>query len=309
MSLERIASLARRQHGLVTTTQALRQMQIGQLERLVRTGRLERVRRGVYRVAGAPESWLQHLLAACLARPGSYASFRAAAALWRLEDFEPEVLEITVPGSSRARLDGVVVHESQVVGPKHLSTRNGIPVSSMARTLCDLTAVEGRKWRVERAVDEALRRKLITLPALRVVADDLAGRGRRRSTVMREILDHRAPGYEPGGSAPEKRIVDVLVRAGLPEPVRQHPVTIGRKRYRIDLCYPDLRIAIEYDGWDHHKGRQAFDSDRARGNDLVLLGYQLLRFTSRSSDQTIAETVASAIERATGSTAPHTTDY
>lgn len=311
MSLERIAPVARRQHGLVTTAQVLHHMPTGQLERLVRTGRLEGVRRGVYRTAGAPESWLQHLLAACLARPGSYASFRAAAALWRLEGFEADVLEITVPGSSRARLDGVVVHESRVVGPAHIATRNGIPVSSMARTLCDLTAVVPvqRKWLMERAVDEALRRKLVTVHALGKVADDLAGRGRRRCTVMREILEDRIPGYDPGESEPEKRIVDVLVRAGLPEPVRQHPVTIGGTRYRIDLCYPEAKIAIEYDGWEHHKGRRSFDADRARGNDLVLLGYQLLRFTSKSSDQTIADTVGAAIERATGSTPPHATDY
>jgi very-short-patch-repair endonuclease len=311
VSLERIAPIARRQHGLVTTTQVLEQANAGQLDWLLRTGNLEPVRRGVYRTAGAPESWLQHLLAACLARPGSYASFRAAAALWRLEGFDADLLEITVPGTSRARLDGVVVHESRVVGPAHTAIRNGIPVSSAARTLCDLTAVVPvrRKWLVERAVDEALRRKLVTVRRLGAVADDLAGRGRMRCTVMREILEHRTPGYDPGESEPERRIVDVLLRAGLPEPVRQHPVTLGGRRYRIDLCYPEHKIAIEYDGWEHHRGRRAFDADRARGNDLVILGYQLLRFTSKSSDQTIAETVAAALARATGSTPPHSTDY
>jgi very-short-patch-repair endonuclease len=311
MSLERIAPIARRQHGLVTTTQVLEQVNAGQLEWLVRSWKLEPVRRGVYRTAGAPESWLQHLLAACLARPGSYASFRAAAALWRLEGFDPDVLEITVPGSARARLDGVVVHESRVTGSAHTAVRNGIPVSSMARTLCDLTAVVPvhEKWKVERAVDEALRRKLLTVRALASVADDLAGRGRRRCTVMREILERRTPGYDPGDSVPERRIVDVLLRAGLPEPVRQHPVTIGGKQYRIDLCYPDAKIAIEYDGWDWHSGRRAFDEDRARANELVLLGYSVLRFTSKSSEQTIADTVGAALARATGSTPPHSTDY
>jgi very-short-patch-repair endonuclease len=307
MSLERLAPIARRQHGLVTTTQALQVLPPGQVEWLVRTRKLEPVRRSVYRAAGAPETWLQHLLAACLARPGSYASFRAAAALWLLEGFVPGELEITVAGTSRARLAGVTVHESRVGGPVHVDVRSGIPVSSMARTLCDLTAV--RPTMVERAVDEALRRKLVTLRALAAVADDLAGRGRSRCTVMRAILEHRLPGYEPGDSRPEQRLVDVLARAGLPAPTRQHAVSIGGKRYRIDLCYPEAKIAIEYDGWDHHKGRRAFDADRARGNDLVLLGFQLLRFTSKSSDQTVVDTVSAALARSTGSTPPHTTDY
>jgi hypothetical protein len=279
VTLERLAPLARAQHGLVTTAQALQRVSAGQLDRLARTGELEPVRRGVYRVAGAPATWLQELAAACLARPGAYASFRTAAALWGLESFERSALEITVPGSSRARLHGVVVHESRVVGSRHITTVDCIPASTVARTLCDLTAVVG-PWQVERAVDEALRKKLVSLRTLGAAADDLAGRGRRRCTVMREILEHRTPGYDPGESDPEKRIVDLLVRAGLPAPALQHWVSIEGKRYRIDLCYPDQRIAIEYDSWTHHRGRQAFDSDRARGNDLVVVGFQLLRFTS-----------------------------
>ncbi len=83
--------------------------------------------------------------------------------------------------------------------------------------------------------------------------------------------------------------------------MRQHWVTVGGRRYRIDLCYPEHGIAIEYDGWDFHKGRKAFDDDRARGNDLVVLGMQLLRFTSRSSDGTIVETVRAALARASAS--------
>jgi very-short-patch-repair endonuclease len=72
----------------------------------------------------------------------------------------------------------------------------------------------------------------------------------------------------------------------------------GAKTYRIDLCYPEQQIAIEFDSWKHHSGRSAFDHDRARGNDLVLLGFHLLRFTSRSGDQQIVDSVAAALTRA-----------
>ncbi len=292
----------------MTRAQALEHVKPGQLDRLLRTSRLEAVRRGVYRVAGIPETWHQSLLAACLVRPRSYASFRAAAALWDLQGFGRDVLEITVRGSLRARLDGIVVHESTIEGPTHLDLREGIPVSSVARTLCDLTAVV-RPWKVERAVDEALRRKLVSLRTLARVADELAGPGRRRCTVMRGILEHRAPGYHPGESDPERRLADVLVRAGLPAPMPQHWVNVAGRRYRIDLCYPQYGIAIEYDGWDHHKGRQAFDGDRARANDLVVAGLTVLRFTSRSSDQVVVDTVTAAIARASGSSPSHATDY
>ena len=297
MPNDRIAPIARRQHGLVTSHQVRGVVSAPQLARLLRDRKLEPVRRGVYRVAGAPHSWRQSLLAACLARPSAYASFRSAAALWDLEGFTDDVVEITVPGSNRARLEGVIVHESTVFGPLHLGIVDGIPVASAARTLCDLTAV-ARPWMIERAVDEALRRRIVDLRTLTRVAHDLEGRGRLRCTVMREILEHRAPGYHPGESDPEKRIAKLLERAGLPAPTLQHRVRRGAKTYRIDLCYPEQQIAIEFDSWKHHSGRSAFDHDRARGNDLVLLGFHLLRFTSRSGDQQIVDSVAAALTRA-----------
>jgi very-short-patch-repair endonuclease len=255
----------------------------------------------VYAIAGAPESWEQDLLAVCLAGgPRTHVAFEAAARLHSLVGFDSKTVEVVQFGKRPSVIEGVVVHESEVFGPAHVARVGVLPVTSVARTLCDLTAVS-TSWVVEKAVDDALRRQIVTLKALARVAADLEGRGRLRCTMMREILEQRASGYHPGESDPEKRVAEVLVRAGLPEPVRQHWVSVRGRRYRIDLCYPELGIAIEYDGWDHHKGRQAFDADRARGNDLVVLGMQLLRFTSRSSDDTIADTVRSAIARASAS--------
>jgi hypothetical protein len=263
-----LATVARRQHGLVTHAQASAVLTERGIRRWLAEGRLEAVRKGVYRVAGAPESWEQSLLAACLARPGSSASFRAAAAMWMLAGFDRDVLEITVSGTSRVRLADVVVHESTVWRPDHFARRAGIPVTSVARTLCDVTAVAPAPA-VERAVDDALRRKLVTLRSLQRVADSLDGRGRRRCTVTRGILAERQPGYDPGGSDAELRIVRLLVRAGLSRPVQQWRVRFEGGSARTDLACPELGIVIEYDGWDTHKLRTAFKGDRHRGNDLT----------------------------------------
>ena len=200
-------------------------------------------------------------------------------------------------GRKRTRLDGVIVHDTQVNGPGHLAIVDQIPVTSVARTLCDLTAV-ARAWTVERAVDEALRRKLVTLRALTRVAESLDGRGRRRCTIMRELLEARVPGFHPGESAPELRISRLLVAAGLPAPTPQHPYRIGKRAVRADLAYPDAGIVIEYDGWDYHSTRSAFDADRARANDLEVLGLTVLRFTSKSADAQVVATVRAALERA-----------
>jgi very-short-patch-repair endonuclease len=303
MSDSRIAAIARAQLGLITREQVVRDLGISShtLRDWVEVRRLEPVRRGVYRVAGAPPDWRQSLLGAVLAAgPSAHVSFRSAACLFGFEGFDEGRIEITRFGRRPSAIDGVVVHESAVFGPDHVHRLGPVPVTSVARTLCDLTAVV-RPWAVERAVDEGLRRGLVSLAALRRVAEALEGRGRLRCTVMREILERRVPGYDAGESAPERRIATLLVRAGIPEPRLQHRVRVGSRTYRIDLCYPDERIGIEYDGWDFHRGRQAFDTDRVRANDLVVLGFQLLRFTSRSSDQTIVDTVRAARARASAS--------
>jgi hypothetical protein len=297
MSHPKLASVARRQHGLVTHRQARAVLTERTLRRWLAEGRLEAVRKGVYRVAGAPESWEQCLLATCLARSGAHASFRAAAAVWLLAGFDRDVLEITVPGTSRVRLAEVVVHESTVWGPDHVARRAGIPVTSVARTLCDLTAVAPAGV-VERAVDDALRRKLVTLRALARVADALDGKGRLRCTVTRGILRDRQPGYDPGGSPAELRIVRLLVRAGLPKPVQQWRVRFEGRTARADLAYPELGIVMEYDGWDFHAPRTVFNRDRDRGNDFELQELTVLKFTSASTDEYIVRTVRRAYEQA-----------
>jgi G:T-mismatch repair DNA endonuclease (very short patch repair protein) len=169
-------------------------------------------------------------------------------------------------------------------------------VTSVARTLCDLSAVAPVRA-VERATDEALRRKLVSLGTLERVAADLRCPGRARSTVTRSILEARV-GSEAGESPPEGRIARLLVRAGLPRPTHQHRVRVNGRTVRIDLAYPDAMVAIEYDGWDYHRTRRAFDRDRARANDLEVLGWTVLRFTSASTDQAIVDTVRAALLRA-----------
>ncbi len=267
------------------------------LAHAVDSGRLERVRRGVYRIAGLPTTWHQHLLAALLATPASRASHRSAARLFGFPGFDDDVLEITVKGRQRSRPAGVIVHDTQVVGPVHGDVVDGIPTMSAARTLCDLTAV-ARPWMVERAVDDALRRGVTTVDTLAQVFATLDARGRRRSGVMREILRWRELGVQPGDSAPEARVARASRRA----PASRDPNSSTRfapvgAPTGLDLAYPHARLAIEYDGWDFHSTREAFDRDRARANDLELVGWRILRFTSRSTDEVIVGTVRAALTR------------
>jgi hypothetical protein len=296
MHIDAVSPFSRQQHGLVTRAQLVLTLTRRQVDRAVAAGKLEVVSPGVYSLGGAPRSLEQSVLAACLAGGATArASFACAAALWGIDGFRPGPVEITVDRARRVRLPGVIVHQSAV--PDQVLARRSIPVASVARTLCDLTATKHHKM-VERAVDDCLRRRLVTIDELHTAYDSIAGRGRHRSTVMRSILEWRGPEHHPGESPGEERVLQLLVATGLPRPVQQHELRVNGRTIRLDLAYPELRIAIEFDGWTYHATRSVFDNDRARANELELLGWTVLRFTTKSSDIVIVQTVRAALARA-----------
>ncbi len=289
--------IAARQHSLVTTAQALGCFSPGQLRRRILNGRLVLFRRGVYLAAGARSTWEQPVLAAVLAGgPATVASHRTAAFVWSLRGFRrPETVEITTFGSSRGELDGIWGHESTVDGLLHRGRVDGLPVTSVARTLCDLTARPVPEVVVERALDDALRRGLVSLPALRMVFDDLATRGRRRSTVMRALLEARGEEFHPGDSEPELDVMRAISQGGLPAPVAQHWAVVRGRSVRFDLAYPDLMIAIEYDSWMEHGSRVAFDRDRFRFNDVAVDGWLPILITSAFTPAQVVDTIGAAL--------------
>ena len=130
----------------------------------------------------------------------------------------------------------------------------------------------------------ALRRKLVSLTRMRAVFEDLATRGRRRSTVMRALLAERGPQFHSGGSDPEVRMIRALVAAGLPRPVQQHRVRIEGKTYRLDGAYPGYQIGFEYEGFEFHIGRTAFDERYERDRLLKRANWHIVYITSRTTD-------------------------
>lgn len=296
---KQLAEQAAARHGLVTRAELTPVIGRGGIQHRLDVGALVRIHRDVYRVAAAPRTGRQRLLAAVLAAgDGAVASMRNAAALFELEEFEADLVELAVPPRRRVRVPRAVVHQSDRLPPEHVTVVDAIPSTTVARTLCDLTAVRPR-WAIERAVDRALTRRLTTRHELDRTFLRLSGRGRRRCRIMRVILDARNPVIEAGESPMECRVAQVLVRAGLPCPEQQYSVRIANRQYRLDLAYPEQRVVIEYDGWDAHSTRSAFDRDRCRQNRLSLAGWRILRFTSATSDRAIVAEVSAALKLAT----------
>ncbi|MFN8025872.1 MAG: hypothetical protein U0W40_05790 [Acidimicrobiia bacterium] len=285
MDLERldslIAAIAEQHHGNF----ALHHLDDLGVTVQVRKHRIEQGRwvsphEGVFRIAGTPPSWKGDLVAATWAGgERAVASHRSAAALWGLPGGRPEIREVTCPRWRRARHQGLVVHESNRVDDCDVTTVDGIRCTTVVRTIFDLCSCVGPVT-IDLAIDAALRRDLTSIGALSEARDRLATKGRRGGRRFRDALASRAlgPAHE---SAPERLVGRALVAAGLPEPVAQHVVRFeGQFVARVDLAYPELKIAIEYDSYEHHTGKVALVRDSARRNALAAVGWTVLSATA-----------------------------
>lgn len=77
----------------------------------------------------------------------------------------------------------------------------------------------------------------------------------------------------------ENLLVTLLHEAGITGFLVNHPVRIGDRVARIDIAFPQARLAIEVDGRAYHSGAERFQNDRTRQNRLVARGWRVLRFT------------------------------
>jgi REase_MTES_1575/Transcriptional regulator, AbiEi antitoxin len=289
-----IAKIAASQHGLAE----LRQLEAEgvrrpHIERRLQRGQLKRVRAGVFAVAGSPPSFEQTVLAA---GPHAVASHSTAAVLFDLPLAQHEVLELTTSRPHWARMSGVRAHRTVAFLSCEHTVHRKIPVTSVARTLVDLSG-SFSVAQLGRMTDRALRKGKLRLDELRRCVAGLPPARGRHPTRIERFLSRRLAGYEPGDSGLEMRFARAIVDGGLPEPVPQHPVSVGKRRYRVDLAYPEFKIAIEIDGWEYHCSRSAFDDDRSRANDLVVAGWQVLRFTSSMADPQAVAIVSAALSQ------------
>lgn len=292
LALRRIAQFATRQHGLVSREQARRcGLSDRQIDLRLRTGQLVTHRPGILGMAGVPPSWEQTVHGAVLAAaPDGMACGPTAARLWPLHPCPPaDSVHILTPSSARrTRRVGIVGHRSALVVAGDRSHRHGMAVTSPARTIVDCAGLLGPD-RTGSALDDALRRSLVSLETVRQTAARLAVPGRKHRTVMAAVLSARLPGYDPGDSDLEVQALTRIHRAGLDVPVQQHPVDAGGRRLHIDLAYPSLMIGIELDGWEWHRHRTSFDRDRRRISWLTTAGWAMLVPTSATIDDLVPQ--------------------
>lgn len=293
-----IAQVAAGQHGAFSRAQARAAgLSRDAIAHRVRTGRWQQPAREVFVIAGAPATWRQSLIVACLAwGTGVAASHRSAAALWGLPSGRIDSAEITVPRNRRRTGSPQARVHSGAFARGELRWRDGIRVTAPARTLIDLAAVIG-PGAFEETLDEALRRGLAGTAAIRAA---VRSAGPRPGIVALRALVAERDGEPLSESVFETRLLRAIIRAGLPRPVRQHEIRDARGRLiaRVDLAYPGDRIAIEAEGYRWHSGRTPFERDRRRAMRLAAAGWRVIPVTwieLRDREPDVVAAIAAAV--------------
>lgn len=267
------------QHGLATTAQLQAEgLSAYQVRRLIDGGVLIRLSPRIVRVAGARQTLAQRLLAAVLdAGPSAALSHTSALAWWGLPGFLYDVIHVTHTRDKVYRRSPLAdhVHDVVLLPEHHLLKLEDVPTVCPARALFDIAGLRRvHPRRVERAVDNAWSRRLVSGFTLQTMLDELAERGRPGITVMRSILDERGPGYVPPASGLEGRVVQILKEAGQPPLLRQ--VDCGDDRGwigRVDFKDPELPFILEVQSERFHASLLDQEADSQRFARLQAAGY------------------------------------
>ena len=216
---------------------------------------------------------LRAVAAASLLLPDAVVSGSSAAVLWGVDlAAADDDVEVTLPPGEHARRHpGLRVRRAHI-DPGDVGRRAGVlvtgPVLTALRAASLLPADEAVV-----ALDRLAVAEIVHLEAVRARAavPGAASARVRRACALADGL---------AGSPQETRLRLLMLRAGLPPPVAQHRVVHGgRFVARVDFGWPELKVAVEYDGRWHGDPAQ-FPKDRRRLNGLREAGWTVVFVTA-----------------------------
>jgi very-short-patch-repair endonuclease len=170
------------------------------------------------------------------------------------------------------------VHRSVTLTAADVTTVDGIPCTTMARTLVDLGDVVDRRA-VERAVEQA---DVLELFDLRAVQAAIERSGPRRGTGVLLSVLAELEGPTLTASDLEEAFLALCREAALPAPEVNAWLTLGDgSAVKIDFLWRAERLAVETDGGPYHRTRQSRERDARRDQLLRLMAFEPVRFTDR----------------------------
>jgi hypothetical protein len=288
-----IAMLAWRQWGVVTRPQ-LRALGLSddEIDYRIAVGRLRLIHRGVYAVGHhriQPEGIC--LAAVYAGAAGAVLSHRSAARLWGLIPWDG-VIEVTAPRRKRPR-NGIHYFQASVDAADRTEHR-AIPVTTVARTLLDLGAVDAS--RIPKALEQADVLRLLDVSELQLLVDRHPRRPGTSAirSALRAMVDWRGITR----SELEERFRAVVADAGLPEPAMNCVVDLGSMTIEADAVWHEARLIVELDGYAYHRTAAAFERDRQRDRAAVAAGWRVIRITWRQladDPEAVVRDLASAL--------------
>ncbi|WCO65917.1 type IV toxin-antitoxin system AbiEi family antitoxin domain-containing protein [Iamia majanohamensis] len=281
-------------HGIVTYTELVaagRSPQ--QIVHWCRTGFLVTVQRGVYRMGGAPDSLLARVSGAVLCFDGdAWASHHTASDVFALGVSRRDArIQVVREVALSAQRTGIQVHRSTLLPAHHLTTHQGIPITSPARTIFDLARTTG-PHRLDQAIARATQRRLCTVAEIHRVLFDLGGRGRPGTRRLRSVLE-RWDAHEPATESELDQVGRALLQR-VPGIEWQVPIADEQGHIRtVDGLIRATATVLEFDGAVFHDPPRAAELDVDQDRRLTALGYAVRRFRwhdlTRRDDLTLAE--------------------
>jgi hypothetical protein len=267
-----LARLAARQHGMVTAEQ-LAELGLARygVAKRVASGRLHPRYRGVYAVGHGRLSQKGEWMAAVLAAGDEAAlSHLAAAKLWEIWRRKVRGIDVVAPTRRRDR-PGVRMHWARRLDRRDVTVHDGIPVTTVARTLVDLSSVLTAA-QLANVIHEAAFRNRFDLAATHRAMARAAGR--HTLDVLVAAFDAHAAGSAGTRSGLEDRYLAQVTGAGLPDPLVNTKVA----GIEVDFHWPGRRLCVEIDGPGHARPRTR-EEDRARDAALRAAGHDVIRLT------------------------------
>jgi very-short-patch-repair endonuclease len=264
--IERIASAS---HGVVTRAELLAAgITFEEIRRRLRKGALLREYRGIYRVGHrAPSIEARYLAAVRACGTESLLAGRAAGYLWGLFKGTAPAPEVIAP--TKRLVAGLITRRSRHIDAEDVTVHRGITVTSVARTLVDLSSVLPEDDLARACHEAGIRHGTSPTQVESVLARRPSSPGARK---LHRILrgDVRLT-----LSQLEARFLDRLRDAHLPLP-QTNRLAGGR---RVDCRWPERRLTVELDGYQYHRSRHAWEQDRRRERESRARGDEFRRYT------------------------------
>jgi hypothetical protein len=199
----------------------------------------------------------------------------------RVRHSSSTLVDVTAPGRSGRRRDGIRIHSADTLRPADRGEWEGIPCTTPARLIIDMAGVlhlGGLEFLIHRLRARGLFDRAAVISAME------SAPGRPGTANVRLILGVSGAEEDQVRSENERRLLRLCRAVGIPLPHCNRWIAVEDAApggFEVDACWPNQRLIVEVDTRDFHDSERAFENDRYRDRMLTLAGWTVIRITRR----------------------------